>query len=119
MIRYMKLFQSVELMFVERSKQTVNFYLQEMHCCLSLILTVTFLYSASPTVFIMRSGAVSVLFAAALQSRGYAIDHVTVFGTPKFTDKKGAMQLVGSLPIERVEHVMDPVSISPMVLRNT
>jgi hypothetical protein len=58
---------------------------------------------------------VSCMLAAALQLRGYAIDHVTVFGTPKFTDKKGAVQLVENLPIERVEHVMDPVSISPMV----
>lgn len=55
------------------------------------------------------------MVAAALQLRGYTIDHVTVFGTPKFTDKKGALQLVENLPIERVEHVMDPVSISPMV----
>ena len=43
---------------------------------------------------------------------------MTVFGTPKFTDKKGAAQLVQMLPIERVEHVRDPVSISPMVSRN-
>lgn len=61
------------------------------------------------------SGAVSCLLAAALQGRGYSIDHVTVFGTPKFTDKKGAVRLVETLPIERVEHVMDPVSIAPMV----
>ena len=43
---------------------------------------------------------------------------MTVFGTPKFTDKKGAAQLVQMLPIERVEHVRDPVSISPMVNKN-
>ena len=61
------------------------------------------------------SGAVSCLFAAALKTRGYDIEHVTVFGTPKFTDKKGAHQLAEMLPIERVEHVNDPVSISPMV----
>ena len=69
----------------------------------------------SPPLFHHSSGAVSCLLAAALQGRGYSIDHVTVFGTPKFTDKKGAVRLVETLPIERVEHVMDPVSIAPMV----
>jgi hypothetical protein len=69
----------------------------------------------SPRSFYHSSGAVSCLLAAALQGRGYSIDHVTVFGTPKFTDKKGAVRLVETLPIERVEHVMDPVSIAPMV----
>jgi hypothetical protein len=68
-----------------------------------------------PLSFYHSSGAVSCLLAAALQGRGYSIDHVTVFGTPKFTDKKGAVRLVETLPIERVEHVMDPVSIAPMV----
>ena len=66
-------------------------------------------------VYTHFSGAVSCLFAAALKTRGYDIEHVTVFGTPKFTDKKGAHQLAEMLPIERVEHVNDPVSISPMV----
>jgi len=63
-------------------------------------------------------GAVSCMLAGALQTKGYTINHVTLFGTPKFTDSKGALQLVESLPIERIEHVRDPVSISPMGVPN-
>jgi hypothetical protein len=63
-------------------------------------------------------GAVSCMLAGALQTKGYTINHVTLFGTPKFTDSKGALLLVDSLPIERIEHVRDPVSISPMGVPN-
>ena len=42
---------------------------------------------------------------------------MTIFGSPKFTDKKGAEQIAQSnLRISRFEHVLDPAVFSPIAL---
>jgi hypothetical protein len=61
-------------------------------------------------------GSVGCMLAGALQSRGYTIDHVTVFGSPRFTDKAGSEALCQRLPIERIEHVHDPATLSPITI---
>ena len=62
-------------------------------------------------------GAVACLLALRLKGHGYNIEQVTIFGSPKFTDKRGAEQIAQSgLTISRFEHVLDPAVFSPMAL---
>jgi len=62
-------------------------------------------------------GAVACLLALGLKGHGYDVDQVTIFGTPKFTDKRGAEQIAQSkLRISRFEHVWDPAVFSPVAM---
>ena len=58
---------------------------------------------------------ISCLLAAALQKkRNACIEQVAVFGMPMFTDTAGSAKLT-SLPIERVQHMLDPIGVGPTV----
>ena len=60
-------------------------------------------------------GVISCLLAASLQQRwGMTIGNVAVFGMPMFTDKEGSQKL-STIPIERVQHVLDPIGVGPTV----
>lgn len=57
-------------------------------------------------------GVCACLLATALVEQGIYVRLVSAFGMPMFTDRMGRIKL-SKIPIERVQHVYDPVGIGP------
>jgi hypothetical protein len=57
-------------------------------------------------------GVCACLLATALVEQGILVKRVSAFGMPMFTDRMGRIKL-SKIPIERVQHIYDPVGIGP------